>query len=491
MRDLHDTSATAEPTAEGGASPGKTARTATIQRKARGPTADAGEAVASLPAIGGTPLPDATRARFESSLGTDLSQVRLHDGPASARASDELGARAFATGEQVHFGAGEHRPDDPYGMHLVAHEVAHTVQQRGGSGVQAKPAVSEPGDRHEVEADRAADAMVAGRPAVVTAGGAATIQRRADAEAVARAGEEPGRAKDRAGEEPAREKGRAVDGANSELDRRTDGDHQNADGSGEWGGQADDRGVTDRASWYMWSRVATVAEGMGLTNAARHMRHYLGNTGDPLTVSVDNMLRDVPAFSTAYDTELDEARQQVHTRLAGQGPVTAPQTFTLTGSESSSVYCQKSQSQDWFFAIGGFTHWWTAEVTVTPPEGEAASSSPDRPNGGPPHVTMRFTMHMRDNYNWDQGKSVSILGVNVSDEQLGRLHRVGLAREFAVSGQSSARVVDWTEAGAPPAPSAGAAPVGGSRDGGRSDPTRDGGSIRGNVRGSDGAPRGR
>ncbi|HUQ05882.1 MAG TPA: DUF4157 domain-containing protein [Kofleriaceae bacterium] len=115
-------------------------------------------------------LPTPLRDRFEDSLGVDLGGVRLHTGDASATEANDLGARAFARGTDIHFGAGQYRPDDPFGQHLIAHEVAHTVQQGGGATMtQTKLATSTPGDAHEVEADVAADAMMAGGRAHVKA----------------------------------------------------------------------------------------------------------------------------------------------------------------------------------------------------------------------------------------------------------------------------------------------------------------------------------
>jgi len=116
-----------------------------------------------------TSLPGELRDRFETSLGADLSGVRLHDGPESHAAAASIGARAFTVGNDIHFGSGELDTSSEGGQHLLAHEVAHTVQQRGGSAPmhQAKLAVSQPGDGFEVEADRAADAMVRGAPASV------------------------------------------------------------------------------------------------------------------------------------------------------------------------------------------------------------------------------------------------------------------------------------------------------------------------------------
>jgi hypothetical protein len=92
--------------------------------------------------------------------------VRVHTGSESAEAAHAVGAKAYTVGQDIHFAAGTYQPDDPFGMHLLAHEVAHTVQQQGGAATrQHKLEVSTPHDAAEVEADRAADAMVTGAPA--------------------------------------------------------------------------------------------------------------------------------------------------------------------------------------------------------------------------------------------------------------------------------------------------------------------------------------
>src|SRR5690349_5011606 len=97
------------------------------------------------------------REQFEGSLGVDLASVLLHTGEESARAADDMGARAFTVGNDIHFGSGQYAPDDPFGMHLIAHEVAHTVQQQQGtsSGPQLKKAGGGGGDANEDAADKA------------------------------------------------------------------------------------------------------------------------------------------------------------------------------------------------------------------------------------------------------------------------------------------------------------------------------------------------
>ena len=126
----------------------------------------------------GASLPAPLQAKFERSLGTDLGDVRVHTGAASASAAGGLAARAYATGRDIHFGRGAYDPASRAGERLLAHEVAHTVQQRGAAGPpQTKREVSAPGDRHEVEADLAADRMVDGQPAQVSVGSARGIAR--------------------------------------------------------------------------------------------------------------------------------------------------------------------------------------------------------------------------------------------------------------------------------------------------------------------------
>lgn len=110
------------------------------------------------------PLPPDLRARFEASLGVELGAVRLHTGAESEALVEAEGAHALTYGQDIHFGAGRFAPQDPFGLHLVAHEVAHAAQQAGAAPeVQFK----KPGagaDAKEQAADAAAAAMVAGQP---------------------------------------------------------------------------------------------------------------------------------------------------------------------------------------------------------------------------------------------------------------------------------------------------------------------------------------
>jgi hypothetical protein len=76
-------------------------------------------------------LPNDTRGFFERRLGHNLSSVRLHDDAHAAALAHTAGARAFAQGNAIYFGAGQFRPETAQGRRLIAHEIVHTLQQRG------------------------------------------------------------------------------------------------------------------------------------------------------------------------------------------------------------------------------------------------------------------------------------------------------------------------------------------------------------------------
>jgi hypothetical protein len=159
-----------------------------VQRQAGGPFALAPPRAAALPhdalagfERGGVPLAPAWRRQLEPLFGTGFAAVRVHDDASSHAAARALNAHAFTVGQHVHFAAGRFEPTSRDGLHLLAHELAHTVQQRGagpaagaqrdarGAGIEID-ASDAPLER---DADAHADAVLAGRATRVRAGSAA------------------------------------------------------------------------------------------------------------------------------------------------------------------------------------------------------------------------------------------------------------------------------------------------------------------------------
>lgn len=85
---------------------------------------------------GGAPLPGAVRRRMEDAFGTGLGHVRVHTGPEAGRLSASMSAEAFTSGDDIFFGSGRYAPADATGEKVLAHEIAHVVQETGSRAVR-------------------------------------------------------------------------------------------------------------------------------------------------------------------------------------------------------------------------------------------------------------------------------------------------------------------------------------------------------------------
>ncbi len=83
--------------------------------------------VKKLESSGGKPLSTAIKNTLEAKFNTDLSNVRVHEGPNAARLTATVGAKAFTLGNHVVFQPGLF--DTQEGQRLLAHELTHVVQQ--------------------------------------------------------------------------------------------------------------------------------------------------------------------------------------------------------------------------------------------------------------------------------------------------------------------------------------------------------------------------
>jgi len=86
----------------------------------------------------GSPLHHDTRQLFEQGFGRDLGHVRIHSDAHAAQTSHELSAQAFTTNRDIYFAAGRYQPATTQGRMLLAHELAHTLQQSPGPSLTSK-----------------------------------------------------------------------------------------------------------------------------------------------------------------------------------------------------------------------------------------------------------------------------------------------------------------------------------------------------------------
>jgi hypothetical protein len=107
---------------------------------APGGAGEAGAAPASVEralAEPGQPLAPALQDDMGRRFGHDFSGVRVHAGPQAGQSAREISARAYTAGRHIVFGAGQFAPGTAQGRRLLAHELAHTVQQARHPSLQA------------------------------------------------------------------------------------------------------------------------------------------------------------------------------------------------------------------------------------------------------------------------------------------------------------------------------------------------------------------
>lgn len=95
-------------------------------------------AIAAGSGAGGAPLPAGVLHEMSGSMGYDFSTVKIHTDPEAQEMSERLGAQAFTHGSDVYFNRGKYDPQTKEGKWLLAHELAHVVQQREGARIQRK-----------------------------------------------------------------------------------------------------------------------------------------------------------------------------------------------------------------------------------------------------------------------------------------------------------------------------------------------------------------
>lgn len=103
-----------------------------LQKKEAGPQAAVSVAPANVHEVlssPGQPLDAASRAYFEPRFGYDFSRVRVHADSKAAESARAVNALAYTTGSDVVFGSGQYSPMSSDGRRLLAHELAHVVQQ--------------------------------------------------------------------------------------------------------------------------------------------------------------------------------------------------------------------------------------------------------------------------------------------------------------------------------------------------------------------------
>jgi len=116
------------------ASPAVSGTISSIQRDAGRSSEESQEVPASIDQVlasAGRPLEPVLRQDMEQRFGHDFSKVRVHLDSAAEQSALDIDAKAYTVGHHIVFGTGRYAPASMEGLHLLAHELTHVVQQSG------------------------------------------------------------------------------------------------------------------------------------------------------------------------------------------------------------------------------------------------------------------------------------------------------------------------------------------------------------------------
>ncbi|WP_234416059.1 MULTISPECIES: hypothetical protein [unclassified Actinomyces] len=160
-------------------------------------------------------------------------------------------------------------------------------------------------------------------------------------------------------------------------------------------------------------------------DVAANLNHFLDNTGTPQNINVDGMLNDLSSLdegSQDYVTSMVNAAVDDYKTSGATGPMTYP-----FNTDWTSGYAQQSESENWFYATGGYQYCTEGTVTVYPPTDSNSDYT----------YSYDYRVHVADRYNWDRNKDTPIGPANITDAEMQKLHQAGIAQEYDLVGKSS------------------------------------------------------
>jgi len=99
----------------------------------------------------GQKMDTVTRSYMETGFGADFGRVNIHTDATAVQLNRQLGAEAFAHGNDIYFNEGRYNPESNQGKHLLAHELTHTIQQTGRISANLQYVI---GDNHDLASPR-------------------------------------------------------------------------------------------------------------------------------------------------------------------------------------------------------------------------------------------------------------------------------------------------------------------------------------------------
>lgn len=155
---------------------------------------------------------------------------------------------------------------------------------------------------------------------------------------------------------------------------------------------------------------------------AETFHHYFENTGTDFPVDLSKLLKAVPRVEKLYAAKVQRLMATTQSLEAG--------TYKFTSRNSTETSIERSEDENWYLAVAGFSYWISGTIVVDADKKISAS----------------INYHLWDRYDWDPGVIIPIptpFGVvDVDQERVGAFHRQGLAKEFSTVAKLTLNIPD-------------------------------------------------
>ena len=318
----------------------------------------------------GRPLDGQTRSLMEAVLGYDLAPVRVHADAGAAASTRAVNALAYTAGHHIVFAEGQYRPTSGEGRKLLAHELAHVIQQRAG-----------PDSGHR-------DTEPSPHGGGLTPTNGLLIQRALSC---------------------------AIDHVKDECD--------NAGATCQTVQDKYCKKKYPKASDIdtLHSNAVTGAEGKkrSIPHAAENLLHFLGATGSVKAMPVDIFKNHKATKDQLRDVHRERFKEGAEKRLK-DGRLAAGGSAEMVWTDTANAFSFVGED-DLGLAVGGYTLCSKVKVSATAQSGGDIEVSFDT-----------WTVEAFDCYNWDPGKGIGGLFGGVSDNDLCCMENAGKGQHFRI-----------------------------------------------------------
>jgi hypothetical protein len=365
---------------------------------------------------GGVPLSASARAFFEPRFGFDFRGVRIHHDDRADTAARAVNARAFTRGADVVFRQGEFQPDTHHGQRLLAHELAHVVQQ----------GAAQPVGNAEPLRDAAGPGLQRTHAAVIQ---------------------------------------RAVSCSLDHLDKECGNAAASCATIQEAYCKSHYPSTKEIEALYTKTKAGIAAKSSSYPSAAANLLHYLDGSGSAKLMPVDVVKKDDSCQEKLKGEHRDKFVEGAKKRLADGRLKAGGPAVEMAWTGTASAFHMLSFS-DLGLALGGYTLCSRVKVSAV-----------DKGGGSVELHFDEWKVQAFDCYNWDPGKGIGVAGFD--DNDLCCLENAGKAKHFRVrtdewANDLAAAMSPVTISAATPSPS----PAGGKAGSGKAEEGKSGGSGR-------------